>query len=125
MIFGTGVDIIEIARITNSLEKYPGRFEEKIFTPKEIEYCRSKPAPGRHFAARFAVKEAVMKCLGTGMGPAINWKDMEVTHEDTGKPVLRLTGRGKELFDRLKLKAIHISISHDRGYAIAHAIAEQ
>ena len=124
MIYGTGIDIVEIARIRNSLEKYPGHFEKKIFTPEEIRYCREKPDPAKHFAARFAVKEAVLKALGVGMS-GLGWKDMETSNDaETGKPSLRMHGKGLEIFESLKLKAIHISISHDDTYAIAHAIAE-
>ena len=126
MIYGTGIDIIEIARIKRSLETYARHFEEKIFTPSEIDYCRSKADPSRHFAARFAAKEAVLKSLGTGMSQGLSWKNIEViNHPETGKPSLLLNGKGQELFAELQLKAIHISISHEKAYAIAHAIAEQ
>ncbi|MFQ5449148.1 MAG: holo-ACP synthase [Nitrospinaceae bacterium] len=125
MIYGTGVDIVEIARIRRSLEKYSERFQNKIFTPGEIDYCRSRAEPARHFAARFAVKEAVMKCLGLGMDQGIGWKDIEVLLKDTGKPFLNVSGKARENFDRLNLKTIHISISHEKEYAIAHALAEQ
>jgi holo-[acyl-carrier protein] synthase len=125
MIYGTGIDIIEIARIKRSLETYASHFEDKIFTPSEIDYCRSKADPSRHFAARFAAKEAVLKSLGTGMSQGLSWKNIEVvSNPETGKPSLLLNGRGKELFAELQLKAIHISISHEKAYAIAHAIAE-
>ena len=125
MIFGTGLDIIEIDRIKNSIEKYSPKFEKRVFTSSEINYCESQGDPAKHFAARFAVKEAVSKCLGTGITGALGFQDMEIIHEDTGKPVLNMIGKGKELFQKLKLKSIHISISHDSTYAIAHAIAEQ
>ena len=125
MIFGTGLDIVEIDRIKNSLKKYSPKFEQKIFTSAEIDYCQSQGDPAKHFAARFAVKEAVSKCMGTGITGALGFKDMEVVNEKTGKPILVMTGKGKELFEKLKLKSIHISISHDSTHAIAHAIAEQ
>ncbi len=124
MIVGTGVDIVEVARINRLLEKHASRFEEKIFTVDEILYCRSKAEPGIHFSARFAVKEAVMKCLGTGMDQGIGFKDIEVTQEKTGKPVLMVHGQAKDIFSRLKLKTIHISISHEKKYAVGQAIAE-
>tara|TARA_B100000676_G_scaffold160405_1_gene157928 strand:+ start:465 stop:842 length:378 start_codon:yes stop_codon:yes gene_type:complete len=125
MIFGTGLDIIEIKRIKNSIEKYSPKFEQRVFTSNEINYCKSQGDPAKHYAARFAVKEAVSKCLGTGITGTLSFQDMEIAHEDTGKPVLKMIGKGKELFQKLKLKSIHITISHDRTYAIAHAIAEQ
>ena len=125
MIFGTGLDIIEIKRIKKSIEKYSPKFEQRVFTSNEISYCKSQGDPAKHYAARFAVKEAVSKCLGTGITGTLGFQDMEITHEETGKPVLKMIGKGKELFQRLKLKSIHITISHDRTHAIAHAIAEQ
>ena len=125
MIFGIGLDIIEINRIKKSLEKYSTRFENKVFTDREIDYCQSQADPGKHFAARFAVKEAVSKSLGTGITRDVGFKDIEVVNQDSGKPIVKMGGRGKILFEKLNLKSIHISISHDRNYAIAHAIAEQ
>lgn len=124
MIFGTGLDIIEIERIKTSIGRFSGKFEERIFTAEEIAYCRARSNPFPHFAGRFAAKEAVMKSLGTGMAEGIRWKDMEVMNLDSGKPELKLTGKGKDLADSKNVKHIHISISHDRNYAIAHAIAE-
>ena len=125
MIFGTGIDIIEVDRIKNSIQKYSDRFKKKIFTQKEIDYCHSQADPAKHFAARFTVKEAVLKCFGTGMTVAIFWKDIEVDKLNSGQPVLNLYGNGKELFNQLNLKHIHISITHDKTYAVAHAIAEK
>ena len=125
MIFGTGLDIIEVDRIKNSIEKFSPKFEQRVFTSSEIRYCKSQGDPAKHFAARFAVKEAVSKCLGKGITVDLGFQDMEITNKDTGQPVLKMIGKGKELFQKLKLKSIHISISHDRTYAIAHAIAEQ
>ena len=125
MIFGTGIDIIEVERIKNSIQKYSDRFKKKIFTQKEIDYCHSQADPAKHFAARFTVKEAVLKCFGTGMTGGILWKDIEVDKLNSGQPVLNLYGNGKELFNQLNLKHIHISITHDKTYAAAHAIAEK
>ena len=125
MIFGTGLDIIEVDRIKNSIKQYSPKFEQRLFTSSEISYCKSQGDPAKHFAARFAVKEAVSKCLGKGITGDLGFQDMEITNKDTGQPVLKMIGKGKELFQKLKLKSIHISISHDRTYAIAHAIAEQ
>ena len=125
MIFGTGIDIIEVDRIKNSIQKYSDRFKKKIFTQKEIDYCHSQADPAKHFAARFTVKEAVLKCFGTGMTGGILWKDIEVDKLNSGQPFLNLHGNGKKLFNQLKLKHIHVSITHDKTYAAAHAIAEK
>ena len=125
MIFGTGIDIVEVDRIKRSITKYSDRFKNKVFTQKEIDYCHSQADPAKHFAARFSVKEAVLKCFGTGMTGGILWKDIEVDKKKSGQPTLNLYGKGEELFNQLKLKHIHISITHDKSYAVAHAIAEK
>ncbi len=104
MIFGTGVDLIEIERIKNSIKKYSPKFEQKVFTSSEISYCLSQGDPAKHFAARFAVKEAVSKCLGTGIVGALGFKDMEVINEDSGKPVLKME-KGKSCFKNLNSKS--------------------
>jgi len=124
MIHGTGVDIIQISRIQKSLEKYAQRFEERVFTRREIDYCRSRPEPFKHFAARFAAKEAVLKSLGTGMAEGITWKDLEILTLESGQPALNITGRCREICESLNLKGIHISMSHDNLYAVAQAVAE-
>lgn len=124
MIHGTGVDIIQISRIQKSLEKYAQRFEERVFTRREIDYCRSRPEPFKHFAARFAAKEAVLKSLGTGMAEGITWKDLEILTLESGQPTLNITGRCREICESLNLKGIHISMSHDNLYAVAQAVAE-
>ena len=125
MIFGTGIDIIEVDRIKNSIQKYSDRFKKKIFTQKEIDYCHSQADPAKHFAARFTVKEAVLKCFGTGMTGGILWKDIEVDKLNSGQPFINLHGNGKKLINQLNLKHIHVSITHDKTYAAAHAIAEK
>ena len=125
MIVGTGIDIIEVDRIKISIQKYSDRFKKKIFTQKEIDYCDSQAEPAKHFAARFSVKEAVLKCFGTGMSGGILWKDIEVDKLESGQPILNLYGKGEKIFDQLNLKQIHISITHDKSYAVAHLIAEK
>ena len=124
MIHGTGVDLIEIDRIRNSLDKYLEKFEERVFTKAEIDYCRSKADPPKHFAGRFAAKEAILKSIGTGMADGIAWKDLEIVTRDSGQPELKVSGKAKALCDSKKIKTIHVSISHEKGYAIAQAIAE-
>jgi holo-[acyl-carrier protein] synthase len=124
MIHGTGIDIIQVSRIQKSLEKYEKRFEERVFTRREIDYCRSRPDPFKHFAARFAAKEAVLKSLGTGMAEGITWKDLEILTLESGQPALNITGRCREICESLNLKGIHISMSHDNIYAVAQAVAE-
>jgi holo-[acyl-carrier protein] synthase len=124
MIEGVGIDLIETARIRKTIGRFGARFFERVFTAGEIGYCRSMKHPDRHFAARFAAKEAVSKCFGTGIGLEIGWKDIEIVRDDRGKPGVELHGKGRELARRLKVKAIQVSLSHTEHYGSAVAILE-
>ena len=117
----TGVDLIEIDRVAGTLERYGERFLRRIFTPGEIAYCRGR-AP--NLAARFAAKEAVMKCLGTGFR-GVGWRDVEVVRAPSGAPSPRLHGRALRRAERLGVTEIGISLSHSRGFAMAFAVAHR
>ena len=117
-----GVDIIEIDRIKNSIEKYNETFLKKVFTENEINYCEShKAAKYQHYAARFASKEAVAKMLGTGFTKGIELCDIEIINEVSGKPEVKLHGKAKEIFEE-KYDKMDISISHSKEYAISMVI---
>ena len=116
----TGVDIIEIPRIKQVLERYGQRFLDRIFTPGEIEYCRGRPP---NLAGRFAVKEATMKALGTGVR-GVSWKDIEVVRADSGAPSVKLHGRAEKRAERLQVGEISVSISHSREYAVAFVVTQ-
>ena len=116
----TGVDIIEIPRVAQVLERYGQRFLNRIFTPGEIAYCRGR-AP--NLAARFAAKEATMKALGTGVR-GVGWKDIEVTRHASGAPSIQLHGRAKSRAERLGVQEISVSLSHSREYAVAFVVAQ-
>ncbi|MDD5505085.1 MAG: holo-ACP synthase [Candidatus Omnitrophica bacterium] len=122
MIIGAGVDIIEISRIRNAARKWKQGFLKKIFTDKELEYSTEKISSYQHLAARFAAKEAVLKALGSGLTSRMEWKDIEVWNEPSGKPNIRLTGEVKRLSNNMQVKDIVISMSHTRTYAIANVI---
>lgn len=122
MILGTGVDIIETARVEESVKKFGDRFLNRCFWPVEIEYCRAMKFPARHFAARFAAKEAVAKAFGTGIGRHLGWKDMEIAKRDSGEPYLKLHGKGADLARVRGVKDVFVSLSHCREYAAAHAV---
>ena len=94
MILGTGVDIIEVARIRSSLDRFGDRFLRRILRPDEIQYCFSFRNPAPFLAARFAAKEAISKAFGTGIGRELGWQDMEVRREASGKPFVILHGAG-------------------------------
>jgi holo-[acyl-carrier protein] synthase len=116
----TGVDIIEISRVGQVLERYGQRFLERIFTPGEIGYCRGR-AP--NLAARFAAKEAMMKALGTGVR-GVGWKDIEVVREESGAPGIVLHGRAQARAQRLGVFEISLSLSHSQDYAVAFVVAQ-
>jgi holo-[acyl-carrier protein] synthase len=122
MIIATGVDIVEISRIRNAAKRWKKNFLEKIFTEKELEYSNEKTSSYQHLAARFAAKEAVLKALGSGLASRMEWKDIEVWNELSGKPNIRLSGEVKGIGEKLHVKDIVISMSHTRTYAIANAI---
>ncbi|MBW7997302.1 MAG: holo-[acyl-carrier-protein] synthase [Candidatus Glassbacteria bacterium] len=122
-VLGLGVDMIEIDRIVDALERRSGpRFEKRVFTAGEIEYCRSMSNPYPHFAARFAAKEAVMKAFGTGWSADVTWQGIEVVRDRRGKPHIRLNGKTAELAGKLGAKVAHVSLSHDKGRAMAAAL---
>ncbi len=116
----TGVDIIEISRVRDVLDRYGQRFLDRVFTPGEIEYCRGR-AP--NLAARFAAKEAAMKALGTGFR-GVSWRDIEVVRKQSGAPAIQLHGRAEKRARRLGLQEMALSLSHSREYAVASVVAQ-
>ena len=124
MIVGTGIDIAEVPRIRQSIERFGSRFLERIFTESEMRYCDSKANRVERYAARFAAKEAGMKALGTGWRFGVRWRDIEVANAPSGKPTLNLSGVSREIADRLGVKNISLSITHSGNLALAHVIFE-
>src|ERR671930_2711462 len=96
-IVGIGVDLVEVARVQHSLERFGQRFLQRVFTEGEIEYSMSMKFPARHLAARFAAKEAVSKAFGTGIGKAMGWRDIDIQKRPSGEPFLVFSGPAKEL----------------------------
>lgn len=121
-ILGTGVDIVETARIRDSLDKFGERFLSRCFWPEEAAYCNGMKFPALHFAARFAAKEAISKAFGTGIGHHLGWKDMEIRKRDSGEPYAVLHGKGAELAQARGVTSIFVSLSHCKDYAAAHAV---
>src|SRR5580700_374003 len=99
MILGTGIDIIEVARIASSYEKFGERFVNRILLPDEITYCLSHKKPAPFLAARFAAKEAISKAFGTGIGAALGWRDMEIARKESGEPYVVLHEGGGRLLE--------------------------
>lgn len=116
---GIGTDIIEIDRIEKAIAKYQQRFLDRIFTQNEQAYCLKHRTASRHFAGRFAAKEAIVKALGTGFHNSVSWLDIEIINDASGKPVVHLSPHLNTLF---KHPHILLSISHCHQYATACAI---
>lgn len=113
-----GVDIIEISRIQDSIEKLGDTFLNKVYTKKEIEYCESKGKNKyQHYAARFAVKEAVFKAVSEEVKDkfAISWKDVETINDDHGRPKVEIL-----FLKNKKIENVDVSISHCKDYAVAN-----
>ena len=124
MIFGTGIDIIDVARIGRVHSRWGDKFLNRFLRPDEIEYCLQQADPSPSIAARFAGKEAVSKAFGTGIGEKLHWHDLEIVHHDRGRPMVRLHGKAKVLLMELGGKDVHISLSHSDGQAAAMAVLE-
>jgi holo-[acyl-carrier protein] synthase len=124
MILGIGIDLIEVARIQASHERFGERFLNRILLPSEISYCLSYKTPGPFLAARFAAKEAISKAFGTGIGSQLGWQDMEVGRKESGEPFVILHGGGQKLFQERGGQRLLISLSHTQNYATAVAILE-
>lgn len=122
-IFGIGIDVVEVERISTAIERHGEPFLAKIFTASERAYCESRKNPAMHYAARFAAKEAVAKALGTGIGGNAGLHDLEVIHDDAGAPKLRLSGAAETFAKQHGITGIQISLTHARDYAAANAIA--
>ncbi len=116
MVFGIGVDIIEIDRVKDSVEKYGDHFLSKIYTESELEYCLNKVSKYQHLAARFAAKEAVYKALSTGWNKEIGWHDIEIYNEPNGMPVAKLKGELETFLSNGK--NLKISMSHSKDYVV-------
>ncbi len=113
MIIGTGVDITEVRRLRQAVDKWGRDFLSRVFTKDELENAKSRGSLYQHLAGRFAAKEAVFKAIGD---PKLSWKDVQVLNDKQGKPFcVILNGRGGNL-------DVHISISHVKTYAVASAV---
>lgn len=124
MIVGTGIDITEVPRIAAAIERYGERFLQRVYTQREIDYCRSKKNAAERFAARFAAKEAAMKAIGTGLRRGVTWHDVEVGHEPGGRPTILFTGKAAEFAAALGAKRVALSLTHTAEAAMAQVILE-
>ena len=125
MILGVGIDIIEVARIKASYEKFGERFINRILHADEIAYCLSHKNPAPFLAVRFAAKEAISKAFGTGICAQLGWQDMEIRRKESGEPFVVLHGKGEKLFAARGAKQLLVTLSHTENYAAATAVLER
>lgn len=122
-IVGLGTDIIEIARIEQSLARSP-RLVQRVLTESEQQILAAHGQPARYFAKRFAAKEAAAKALGTGIGRGISFQHFTVSNDPSGRPQLELTGPARALADSMQVRSVWLSISDEQAYACATVILE-
>ncbi len=126
MICGIGIDIVEIDRIQQAIERNGHHFLNHVFTAHEQDQAQSRGVNRlTYFAGRWAAKEATAKALGTGFGARCHWLEIEISNDPTGLPVLTLSDTTRETAAKLGISRFHLSISHEKHYACAIVIAEK
>ncbi|MGA3263140.1 MAG: holo-ACP synthase [Terracidiphilus sp.] len=124
MIIGSGIDLVEIERIQQSMDRHGKRFLDRVYTGAEQAYCLRKRKSAESFAARFAAKEAGAKALGTGISYGVNWLEIEVVREPSGRPMLQFHGRAARIAAMLGAARTALSITHAAGVAMASVVIE-
>jgi holo-[acyl-carrier protein] synthase len=121
-LIGIGIDVVEVSRIKSSLDEFGEKFQSRIFTEAEREYCQKQKRPELHFAGRFAAKEAIAKAFGTGIGKEVGWLDMEITRKPSGEPEVNLTGAASRYAESKGVLQVMVSLTHAKHYAAANAV---
>jgi holo-[acyl-carrier protein] synthase len=124
MIIGSGIDLAEIGRIRQSIDRYGERFLARVYTQAEQAYCLRKRNSAESFAARFAAKEAGAKALGTGINFGVRWLEIEVVREPSGRPTIQFHGRAAAIAARLGVTRAALSITHTADLAMASVLLE-
>jgi holo-[acyl-carrier protein] synthase len=119
---GIGIDLVQISRMRGVIARWEERFLHRVFTEREIAYCRARRDPVPHFAARFAAKEAGLKALGTGFRLGVHWRELEVVRERGQAPTLVLSGRSHEIGAARGGSRMLLALTHDGDYALAQAM---
>ena len=121
ILLGLGCDLIEVERVRGVLERQGERFLERVFTEEERAYCSRMAQPHKHYAARFAAKEAVSKCFSTGIGAELGWRSVSVFHGERHQPLVRLDAQGEALLRAVGATHIYLTLSHTETAAMAVA----
>lgn len=124
MIFGIGTDIVRVARMQEDMDRFGDRFAERILTANELNEYRQNNNKANFLARRFAAKEAAAKALGTGFSRGVQLHDIEVAHDEQGKPLLEFTGRAREYLRERKITVAHISLADEQDHAVAFVTLE-
>jgi len=124
MIVGTGIDLVEIERIRQSVDRFGERFLNRVYTAAEQAYCLRKRNAAESLAARFAAKEAGAKALGTGINHGVTWLEIEVVREPGGRPAIAFHGRARSIAEHQGVRAVALSLTHSRNLAMASVILE-
>ncbi len=125
MIQGIGIDLVENNRIEKIISKWGQKFLHRVFSEKEIIYCNRHIQAAIHYGARFAAKEAFLKALGIGMGMGVKLREIEVVHDEQGKPDLSLRDGAQLLIAQRQINKIHLSLTHTKNYATAIVLLEK
>jgi holo-[acyl-carrier protein] synthase len=124
MIAGSGIDVVEIVRIQRIIDRFGQRFLDRVYLAAEQAYCLRKRNSAESFAARFAAKEAAAKALGTGISNGVNWLEIEVIREPSGRPTLRFHGRAAQIASHLGVVRSALSLTHTAEIAVASVVLE-
>jgi holo-[acyl-carrier protein] synthase len=122
LLVGLGADLIEVERVRGVLERQGKRFLERVFTEEERTYCSGMTFPHKHYAARFAAKEAVSKCFTTGIGAELGWKSVSIYHGERNEPLVRLDEKGSALLAAVGATDVLVTLSHTETHALAVAV---
>jgi holo-[acyl-carrier protein] synthase len=125
MIVGSGIDLVEIPRIQQSMERFGSRFLNRVYTPAEQAYCLRKRNAAESLAARFAAKEAGAKALGTGISHGVSWLEIEVVREPSGRPTIQFHGRAAELAKAMQVAHAALSLTHTATLSMASVVLEK
>jgi holo-[acyl-carrier protein] synthase len=125
MIYGVGIDLVDIRRMESLLKRWGERFVRRVFTEAEAETCFKRAHPASSLALRFAAKEAFSKAVGLGMRKGIRWRDIEVFHLPGGRPTLKLAGKSLEICREKGITRVHLTLSDEGRYGTAVVILEE